>query len=68
MTVELNGRPAELRDGASLAEAVALAGVEPGESGVAAAVDGEVVSRTDWSARRLREGQAIEVVRAVQGG
>ena len=35
---------------------------------VAAAVDGEVVPRREWTETRLEDGQRIEVVQAVQGG
>lgn len=36
--------------------------------GVAAAVDGEVVPRAEWPAFRLTDGNAVEVLTAVQGG
>jgi sulfur carrier protein len=68
MRIELNGKPAELPDHATVADAVAAAGVNGEPRGVAVALDGEVVRRVDWGATRLHEGQAIEVVRAVQGG
>jgi len=66
--IELNGRPAELPDQATVADAVSATGVEDEPRGVAVALDGEVVRRVEWRATRLREGQAVEVVRAVQGG
>ena len=68
MIVALNGRPAELRDGASVAEAIAVAGVAGAERGVAAAVDGAVVPRSQWESVVLTEGAEVEVVKAVQGG
>ena len=68
MTVEVNGELRELRGGASLAEALGGIGVAPDQSGVAAAVDGEVVRREEWRSLELHEGQSIEVVKAVQGG
>ena len=68
MTIELNGMSTQLPDGASLADAIAAAGADAGRRGVAAAVDGEVVRRPDWAQTALREGQSVEVVRAVQGG
>jgi len=68
MTIELNGEPTELDDGASVASAVELAGVEHERRGIAVAVDGEVVPRAEWDATRLRDGQAVEVVRAIGGG
>lgn len=36
--------------------------------GVAAAVDGEVVPRAEWGAFPLADGQAVELLTAVQGG
>jgi sulfur carrier protein len=68
MRIELNGVPAELPDGASVAEAVAAAGVNDEPRGVAVAVEGEVIPRGEWEATGLREGEAVEVVRAIQGG
>ena len=37
-------------------------------SGVAAAVNGEVVPRRSWAGAALRDGDRVEVVTAVQGG
>jgi sulfur carrier protein len=68
MLVELNGRSAELPDGATVADAIRATGAEAEPRGVAVALDGEVVRRVDWDATRVRSGQIIEVVRAVQGG
>jgi len=64
--VKLNGDPRELPDGATLAEAVA--GVTDLASGVAAAVNGDVVPRGSWAAKPLQDGDQVEVVTAVQGG
>jgi sulfur carrier protein len=64
--VKLNGEPRELPDGATLAEAVA--GLTGLASGVAAAVNGDVVPRGAWAATPLRDGDQVEVVTAVQGG
>ncbi len=68
MTVELNGKPLALAQGASVADVVARAGASEGRRGVAVALDGEVVPRSAWERTVLREGQRVEVVRAVQGG
>ncbi len=64
--VKLNGEPRGLPDGATLAEAVAQ--VTDLASGVAAAVNGDVVPRGSWAAAPLRDGDQVEVVTAVQGG
>ena len=68
MIVELNGHPERLPEGSTVADAVRAAGVDGETRGVAVAVDGEVVRRTDWVTTPLTERQAVEVVRAVQGG
>jgi sulfur carrier protein len=68
VTVELNGKPVELSEGATVADAVDAAGADGGRRGVAVAVEGEVVPRGEWKRTSLRDGQSIEVVRAIQGG
>jgi sulfur carrier protein len=68
VNVTLNGEPRSLRESASLSDVVAASGAEPGGRGVAVAVDGEVVPRGGWDGFELRDGQRIEVLKAVQGG
>ena len=68
MKIVLNGEPRDLRDGASVAEAVDASGAPPSRAGIAVAVDGEVVPRGSWDSRLLGEGQQVEVLQAVQGG
>jgi sulfur carrier protein len=68
MIVALNGRPAELPEGASVADAVRRLGADDQSRGVAVAVDGEVVRRAEWAETKLRSDQSVEVVRAAQGG
>lgn len=66
MKLTLNGKSAEL-SGKGLTEVLEQLGIrEP--RGVAIAVDGEVVPKSEWDAVVLKEGQSVEVVRAVQGG
>ena len=68
MKVLLNGEPRDLRDGATVVDAVDASGAPESHDGVAVAVDGEVIPRGRWSAEQLTEGQQIEVLTAVQGG
>jgi sulfur carrier protein len=68
VTIVLNGERVQLEPQATIADAVDEAGVAPEARGVAVAVDGEVVPRAEWARVELREGQAVEVVGAVQGG
>jgi sulfur carrier protein len=68
MLLTVNGAAVEVPGtGAALLDVLAAAGM--GDlRGVAIALDEEVVPRSDWATRQLREGQRIEVVRASQGG
>jgi thiazole synthase len=68
MRIELNGAPRELPEGATLDLAVRESGAGEGARGVAVALDGEVVPRGEWAGTALREGQAVEVLAAIQGG
>ena len=42
--------------------------VDVGQRGIAVALNGSVVPRTDWAATTLNPGDTIEIVRARQGG
>jgi sulfur carrier protein len=64
--VWINGERRELADGASVRDALVALGAP--ESGIAVAVDGEVVRRADWSSAALGDGARVEVLTAVQGG
>ena len=68
MRIDLNGDPAILPDGATVAAAVEATGVQRGPRGLAVAVDGEVVPSAQWDDTILAEGQSVEVVAAIQGG
>src|SRR5215475_7198881 len=68
MRIELNGQPRDLADAATLADAVRESGADGEARGVAVALDGEVVPRGEWERTPLREGQAVEVLAAIQGG
>jgi sulfur carrier protein len=64
--VWVNGERRELRAGAAVLDALEALGLP--RSGVAVAVDGEVVRRADWPTAALVEGARVEVLTAVQGG
>lgn len=66
MQVVINGEPRRLAGEISLAAAVGLLTSAP--SGVAVAVNGEVVRRAAWATTQLADGDQIEVLTAVQGG
>jgi sulfur carrier protein len=66
--IVLNGETVELPAGASLLDALGGIGVDEQSTGVAVAVDGEVVPRTHWEAYALHDGARIEALTAMQGG
>jgi sulfur carrier protein len=66
--VLLNGERQELPDGATVEVAVIATGAPADGHGVAAALDGDIVPRGEWSTTLVRDGQQVEVVHAVQGG
>ena len=68
MNVVLNGESRQLDEGATVREAVTATGAPSEGRGVAVALDGEVVPRGEWDGFELRDGQRVEVLRAVQGG
>jgi thiazole synthase len=68
MNIELNGEVLTLPDGAALTEAIEASGADREQRGLAVALDGEVVPRSEWSATPLRDGQKVEVLAAIQGG
>lgn len=68
MRIELNGEAVELADAATLAEAARAAGAPESARGIAVALDGEVVPRSEWESTPLADGATVEVLAAIQGG
>lgn len=64
--ITCNGEP--LRAGGSVADLVRDRLGDPPRSGIAVAVNGEVVPRATWPDTVLVDGDVVEVVTAVQGG
>ncbi|PRY46346.1 sulfur carrier protein ThiS [Umezawaea tangerina] len=66
MKARVNGELRDLPDGTTVAAVLALLGAP--SSGVAVAVDGEVVPRAEWPRTAVPDGGTVEVLTAVQGG
>ena len=66
--IRVNGVPSELPADVTVARLVETLELPADARGVAVAVDGEVVPRGEWGARTVRDGAAVEIVQAVQGG
>ncbi|MDX6274921.1 MAG: sulfur carrier protein [Frankiales bacterium] len=67
MRCVINGQPKELPDDAAVTDAVAVL-VPNAPLGIAVAVDGDVVPRSQWISTPLADGARVEVLTAVQGG
>jgi len=66
MTALVNGERRSLPAGVTLDAVVRELSDRP--TGVAAAINGEVVPRAEWPSTTLRDGDEIEILTAVQGG
>lgn len=66
MILTVNGEPRDAIPGTTVALLVAQVADDP--RGVAVAVDGEVVPKSIWDSTELATGQAVEILKAVQGG
>jgi sulfur carrier protein len=66
VAVVVNGEDCEVAAGTTVADLATAHGAAA--RGCAVAVDGAVVPRGRWGDAELREGQRVEIVRAVQGG
>jgi sulfur carrier protein len=66
-TVHLNGSEHEVHATtvAALIDELAIPGAP---RGIAVALNGSLVPRSEWPARALAPGDAIEIVRATRGG
>lgn len=61
-----NGEPRS--SAATVGDLLSDLGLGADARGVAVAVDGEVVPRSQWGRRPLADGARVEVVGAIQGG
>ena len=66
ITIGLNGRPRELAGTLGVLELLETLDAEPKQ--VAVAINGEVVPRSTWPGVCIKDGDVVEVVRAVGGG
>jgi sulfur carrier protein len=68
VTVIVNGRPAQVEAGQTVAGLLAALGHPPGGPGIAVARNGEVVPRSAWPTTTLDDDDRLEVLGASQGG
>jgi sulfur carrier protein len=66
MTIQVNGKPAEVSDTITVHDL--LLRLDLPRTDVAVAVDGAVVPRSSWQQTTVGPGAQVEVVTAMQGG
>ena len=65
--IKINGIDEEVA-AVTIAELLAARGIDPAARFLAVAVNGAVVGRASWDEAPLTAGDAVEIVRPLQGG
>jgi sulfur carrier protein len=65
--LKINGFDEEVA-ASTVAQLLAARGIDPGARFLAVAVNGAVVRRAAWDGAALNAGDAVEIVRPLQGG
>jgi sulfur carrier protein len=68
MIIHVNGRPREVAPPVRLRDVLDLPDGATVPRGIAVAVDGQVIPRSQHADTELKEGSRVEIVTAVQGG
>ena len=68
ITILINGKKQEINGNMDLLQLIESLGVDPTKSGVAVAVNCEVIPRTMWLETRINPDSEVDIIHAVQGG
>ena len=68
MKISVNGEETTVRPNLNVYDLLIALEMDPTRSGIAVAVDREVIPKTAWQATELHENSEVEIIRAVQGG
>ena len=68
MKISVNGEETTVRPNLNVHDLLIALELNPTQSGIAVAVDREVIPKAAWQATELRENSEVEIIRAVQGG
>ncbi len=66
--ITVNGEDREVSDELTIMELLELMDVKFREVGLAVAVNDEVVPKSEYKTRRVKEGDKVEIVQLVGGG
>ena len=68
MKIRVNGKEKTVNPNLNVHDLLIALELNPVQSGIAVAVDREVIPKTTWQSTELRENSEVEIIRAVQGG
>ena len=68
MVIVMNGKKTNTAESVTLVRLLQENGINENAEGVAVAVNSAVVPRREWTHVHLHDGDAVEVIHAVQGG
>jgi len=68
MKIYVNGEDRDVLENLNITELLIELDIDPEQSGIAVALNREVIPRTAWKTSKLLEGSEVEIIRAVQGG
>ena len=68
MHIKVNGETKEVSPGLTLQQLLLDLEIDPSRPGIAAAIDQEVIPRTQWEQKEIQPESEIEIIRAAQGG
>lgn len=68
MNIKVNGEAKEVSPGLTLQQLLLDLEIDPSRPGIAAAINQEVVPRTEWEETEIQPDNEIEIIRAAQGG
>ncbi|HKW12943.1 MAG TPA: sulfur carrier protein ThiS [Candidatus Krumholzibacteria bacterium] len=68
MVIVMNGKKTTTAEAVTLVTLLQENGINENTDGVAVAVNSGVVPRRKWAELHLHDGDAVEVIHAVQGG
>lgn len=68
MKLRVNGEEKIVDSNLNVHDLLITLELDPGQAGIAVAVDKEVIPKAVWQETKLRENSDVEIIRAVQGG
>ncbi|MDE0481376.1 MAG: sulfur carrier protein ThiS [Candidatus Poribacteria bacterium] len=68
MKIRVNAEDKEVRPNLNIYELLIDLELNPDQSGIAVAVNREVIPKSKWQETKLCEDSEVEIIRAVQGG